>query len=574
MREAVDFLRYYANEAERLEVEEPGGPRGVFVCISPWNFPLAIFTGQIAAALATGNAVIAKPAEQTPLIAARAVELIREAGLPDAALQLLPGDGPNVGAPLTADPRLAGVCFTGSTEVARLIDRAMANSAAYDATLIAETGGLNAMIVDSSALTEQAVRDILISAFQSAGQRCSALRILYVQEEARERLLTMLRGAMNALRIGDPWDVDTDVSPVIDADAQRDILGYCAAMEAKGRLRERPTVPGAGYFVPPCVAEVNGIAEMEREVFGPILHVASYKARELDAVVDAINERGYGLTFGLHTRIDDRVQQVVERIRVGNLYVNRNQIGAIVGSQPFGGEGLSGTGPKAGGPHYVSRFRRAERKRTTELAIPIGRPVPHAEAQAALDRLDATKWAARGDRLDILRTALATVDVPDVTAVLAACSHHEPAPRTLPGPTGESNRLLLYPRGTALCLGPTAAAALSQAVQALAMGGAALMIAPGADKIMAQLATSTLPITAIDGVLDPAALTDLSDIQVVAATGASPQAVAYRRAMARRAGPILPLVAEPLAPERYLVERHLCIDTTAAGGNASLLAST
>ncbi|NQW10122.1 MAG: bifunctional proline dehydrogenase/L-glutamate gamma-semialdehyde dehydrogenase PutA [Alphaproteobacteria bacterium] len=574
VREAVDFLRYYANEAERLEVEEPGSARGVFVCISPWNFPLAIFTGQIAAALAAGNAVIAKPAEQTPLIAARAVELMREGGIPDAALQLLPGDGPTVGAPLTADPRIAGVCFTGSTEVARLIDRTMAATAAPDATLIAETGGLNAMIVDSSALTEQAVRDILISAFQSAGQRCSALRILYVQEEARTRLLTMLHGAMEALRIGDPWDLDTDVSPVIDAEAQHEILGYCAAMEVKGRLHHRPPAPGTGTFVPPCVVEVSGIAEMEREVFGPILHIASYKARDLDAVVDAINARGYGLTFGLHTRIDDRVQQVVDRIRVGNLYVNRDQIGAIVGSQPFGGEGLSGTGPKAGGPHYVARFRRTEGERTAEFDNLSSQTVTHAKVQAVLDRLDATRWAVRTDRLEIVQTAFASLDDPGIGATLAACARHAPTPRTLPGPTGESNRLLLHPRGTALCLGPTASLALSQAAQALAAGCAALMIAPGAVALATPLNTAGLPIAAIDDVLDAEALDKLSGFDVVAAAGASPSVAAYRQALAHRDGPILPLVTEIIAPGRYLIERHLCIDTTAAGGNASLLAST
>lgn len=571
VREAVDFLRYYADEAERLDTEQPGAPRGVFVCISPWNFPLAIFTGQIAAALAAGNAVIAKPAEQTPLIAARAVELMREAGVVKAALQLLPGDGPSVGAPLTADPRIAGVCFTGSTEVARLIDRTMAKTAAPDAALIAETGGLNAMIVDSSALTEQAVRDILISAFQSAGQRCSALRILYVQEEARERLLGMLHGAMAALRIGDPWDLDTDVSPVIDAEAQGDILAYCAAMEAKGRLTHRPAVPSSGTFVPPCVVEVEGIAEMEREVFGPVLHVATYKARDLDAVVDAINARGYGLTFGLHTRIDDRVQQVVERLHVGNLYINRNQIGAIVGSQPFGGEGLSGTGPKAGGPNYVARFRRTVDNRETDAGEPKGRAVSGVEAQAEIDRLDATEWAARNDRLDQLRSALVGIDDPAVGEVLRACAARMPTPCDLPGPTGESNRLLLYPRGTALCLGPTAGLALAQATQALAAGCAALMIAPGATP---PPAATALPVATIDGVLETDALTTLSGIGAVAAAGASPWAATIRRALANRDGPILPLVTETVAPRRYVIERHLCIDTTAAGGNASLLAST
>lgn len=379
VREAADFLRYYAGEAERLEQEAELEPRGVFVCISPWNFPLAIFTGQVAAALAMGNTVLAKPAEQTPLIATRAVELMREVGLPETALQLLPGDGPSVGGPLTADPRISGVCFTGSTEVAQRIHRSLADNAGPDAVLIAETGGLNAMIVDSSALTEQAVGDILASAFQSAGQRCSALRMLYVQDEAHDRLLEMLQGAMDALAIGDPWQLATDVSPVIDAEAQADIRDYLKAQEEQGRLVKALPVPETGRFVAPSIVRLPGIEALGREVFGPVLHVARFRARDLDAVVEAINARGYGLTFGLHTRIDDRVQQVVERLRVGNQYVNRNQIGAIVGSQPFGGEGLSGTGPKAGGPLYLTRFGR---RPGTPAEVPAA-PEPGAKASRA-----------------------------------------------------------------------------------------------------------------------------------------------------------------------------------------------
>ncbi|MEM7045891.1 MAG: bifunctional proline dehydrogenase/L-glutamate gamma-semialdehyde dehydrogenase PutA, partial [Pseudomonadota bacterium] len=360
VREAVDFLRYYAAEAERLEAEEPGEARGVFVCISPWNFPLAIFTGQIAAALAAGNAVVAKPAEQTPLIATRAAELFREAGIPEAAFQLLPGDGPTVGAALTSDPRIKGVCFTGSTETAQRIHQALAANAGPDAVLIAETGGLNAMIVDSTALPEQAVDDIVNSSFQSAGQRCSALRMLYVQEDTRDVMIEMLTGAMDALVTGDPWSLDTDIAPVIDAEAEADIKNYIDAQEKKGRVLKRLDPPEGGSFVGAALIQLEGIEALEREVFGPVLHVATFRADEIDRTVAAINAKGFGLTFGLHTRIDDRVQQIVERIAVGNVYVNRNQIGAIVGSQPFGGEGLSGTGPKAGGPNYVARFRRTE----------------------------------------------------------------------------------------------------------------------------------------------------------------------------------------------------------------------
>ncbi len=570
VREAVDFLRFYASEAERLEAEEPGGPRGVFVCISPWNFPLAIFSGQIAAALAAGNAVLAKPAEQTPLIATRAVELMREAGLPKAALQLLPGDGPTVGGPLTSDSRIAGVCFTGSTEVAQIIHKALAANAGPDAILIAETGGLNAMIVDSTALTEQAVRDILIASFQSAGQRCSALRMLYVQEEARERLTEMLYGAMEALTIGDPWDPATDVSPVIDAEAQADISGYTAKQEQAGKLLKVLEAPSGGTFVAPAVVKVSGIGDLEREIFGPVLHVATFKARDIDRVVDAINGRGYGLTFGLHTRIDDRVQQIVERIHVGNTYVNRNQIGAIVGSQPFGGEGLSGTGPKAGGPFYVARFRRTEA--AEDLPAPSGPEVAADKVEAAAQRLDARNWAARPDKVGVLRKALSG-QKGAIRRALSAAAAFDPGPFTLPGPTGESNRLSLHPKGTVLCLGPSAEIVLAQAVQALSAGCPAVIVAPGAAASSKPLTDAGAPVAAFDGHISPEALEGLDGFSVVAAAGRSDWTRALRTALARRPGAIISLEAEVIAPARYFVERHLCIDTTAAGGNASLLAA-
>ena len=572
VREAVDFLRYYANEAERLEDEEPGTPLGIFVCISPWNFPLAIFSGQIAAALAVGNVVLAKPAEQTPIIAQRAVELMREAGLPETALQLLPGDGPTVGGPLTSDPRIAGVCFTGSTEVAQIIHKALAKNAGADAVLIAETGGLNAMIVDSTALTEQAVRDILMSSFQSAGQRCSALRVLYVQKEAEERLTEMLYGAMDALVIGDPWSTDVDVSPVIDADAQKMITDYVAEHEKAGTLLKKLDAPKDGTYVTPAVVKVDGIADMEREIFGPVLHVATFKARNIDKVVDEINDRGYGLTFGLHTRIDDRVEQIVERIQVGNAYVNRNQIGAIVGSQPFGGEGLSGTGPKAGGPHYLARFRRVGKPDAP--TVPLGVDVPRSAIDAAIEKIDARNWSARADRVSVVRAAL-TGRTGVVRKALAETAAFDTTPQTLPGPTGESNRLRMYPRGLALCLGPTPEVAVAQAIQAIGAGCGALIVVPGAATSMAgALIAAGAPLVALDGTLDPETLVDLEGIAVVAAAGASDWTRSLRVALAEREGAILPLVTESIAPSRYVLERHLCIDTTAAGGNASLLATT
>jgi len=571
VREAVDFLRFYANEARRYEAEEPGRPRGVFACISPWNFPLAIFTGQIAAALAAGNAVVAKPAEQTPLIAARAVDLMRDAGVPAAAIQLLPGDGPTVGAPLVSDPRTAGVCFTGSTETARRIDRAMAENLAPDVPLIAETGGLNAMIVDSTALAEQAVRDIVASAFQSAGQRCSALRVLYVQKDVRDRVLDMLYGAMDALSVGDPWNLATDVGPVIDAEAQDDITGYVRRMAAGGHLLKSVPAPATGRFVAPAVLAVDGIEAVEREVFGPILHVASFEAERIDEVINAINGRGYGLTFGLHTRMDSRVQHVVDRMRVGNLYVNRNQIGAVVGSQPFGGEGLSGTGPKAGGPNYLRRFRRRNGDadgfvRGTESAAA---PIVADRLHKLRIELPQTAWRVEADRPGRLHGLLAGSTV---TAALEAAAAISLEPADLPGPTGESNRLRLAPRGTVLCLADTAEDALALAVQSLVPGGSAVIAAPGAEAAVAPLRTAGIPIAGIDATLadDPG---DLGGFAAVAAVLPEARLRGVRRACAAAGGPILPLITDPLTPHRYLLERHLCVDTTAAGGNASLLAA-
>ncbi len=563
VREAVDFLRYYAAEAANNEAGTEA--RGAIVCISPWNFPLAIFTGQIAAALVTGNSVIAKPAEQTPLIAFRAVELLREAGVPEDVIQLLPGDGPSVGAPLTGDPRIAGVCFTGSTEVAKLIEKQLAETAAPDAMLIAETGGLNAMIVDSTALPEQAVRDILASAFQSAGQRCSALRVLYVQKDVEKKMLEMLKGAMEALTIGDPWAISTDVGPVIDDEAQASIREYCTTMGLQGRLIAKLEAPKDGRFVAPHVFRVKGIEEMEREVFGPVLHVASFDADGIDAVIAAINRKGYGLTFGLHTRIEGRVQHFVDGIHAGNIYVNRNQIGAVVGSQPFGGEGLSGTGPKAGGPHYLRRFRKGP-EAGTEIAE--GHKVTATELADNLPEPTLGGWSTRPDRIAILRKHLRGKGA----AAIGAAAAIDFGQVDLPGPTGEANTLSLSPRGRVLCLGPDADTLLAQAIQALAAGNAVLAVAPGAPAALSALTGKGLPLAAIDGRPDPVEARSLR-VDVVAFSGKPEAARIVRKVIANRSGPIVPLVSEVLNPAAYAHERAVCVDTTAAGGNASLLAA-
>ncbi|HMO70532.1 MAG TPA: bifunctional proline dehydrogenase/L-glutamate gamma-semialdehyde dehydrogenase PutA [Paracoccaceae bacterium] len=513
LREAVDFLRYYAAAAGGLTAP----PRGVFACISPWNFPLAIFTGQVAAALAAGNGVIAKPAEQTPLVATLAVDLMHRAGVPATALQCLPGDGPVVGRALTSDPRVHGVAFTGSTETAKAIRRAMADHLHPTAPLIAETGGLNAMVVDSTALPEQAVRDIIASAFQSAGQRCSALRCLYVQEDIAEGLLEMLKGAMDELALGDPADLATDVGPVIDTEAAAGIRAHVAAARAEGRVIHELTAPAPGHFVGPAVIRVRGIADLGgREVFGPVLHVATFRAADLTSVIDAINATGYGLTFGMHSRIDDRVQAAVGRIRAGNSYVNRNQIGAVVGSQPFGGEALSGTGPKAGGPHYLARF-------TAQAAPELPETPPGATDPSTV------------------RTALAFAQAADGPV----------RGEVLPGPTGESNRLTLWPRAPLLCLGPAPAQALAQA-EAVRAGGGLAVEAPG------------LPASALSG---------LDGFSGALWWGDAEGGRAHARALAARTGPILLLVGGMPDAGHLFHERHVCIDTTASGGNAQLLAT-
>jgi RHH-type proline utilization regulon transcriptional repressor/proline dehydrogenase/delta 1-pyrroline-5-carboxylate dehydrogenase len=482
LREAVDFLRYYADEAQKLKAPA----RGPFVCISPWNFPLAIFTGQVSAALVAGNPVLAKPAPQTPLIAWRAVQLMHEAGVPEDAVQLLPG-GPEVGTQLTSNPAIAGVAFTGSLPTARRIEQAMAQHLSPHAPLIAETGGLNAMVVDTTALTEQAVRDIIASAFQSAGQRCSALRILYVQEEAYERTMEMLKGAMNELALGNPWALRTDVGPIIDVAARDKILAYIEAR--KDRVLHRLEAPEGGTFVAPTVLRVTGIEEMPEEIFGPVLHVATFDGDDLGKVISAINASGYGLTFGMHTRISSRVKRLADMVHAGNIYVNRNQIGAVVGSQPFGGEGLSGTGPKAGGPHYLPRFTHA----------------------------DTTLQSAWID---------------------------------LPGPTGESNFLHVAPRGTLLCLGP-------------APEDVATQIA------MAEEAGCRFETREID--LDY--LRTGGGFDAVAWFGDDQTLTSLRQALSQRDGTLLPTLTGRGDIARLQLERHVCIDTTAAGGNASLMAA-
>jgi len=568
VREAVDFLRFYAAQARRDFDVATHRPLGPVVCISPWNFPLAIFSGQVAAALAAGNPVLAKPAEQTPLIAAEAVRLLWAAGVPRAALQLLPGRGEIVGAGLVGDARTMGVMFTGSTEVARLLQKSLAgrlDAEGRPIPLIAETGGQNAMIVDSSALTEQVVADVLASAFDSAGQRCSALRVLCVQEDAAGRVLQMLRGAMAELRVGNPDALATDVGPVIDAEAMGNITSHIGAMRAKGRAVHQQMHAAShasphGSFVPPTLIELDSLAELQREIFGPVLHLVRYQRQELDALLGQINATGYGLTLGLHTRIDETIARVVAAAHAGNVYVNRNMVGAVVGVQPFGGEGLSGTGPKAGGPLYMLRLlsRRPGDAMREALAVD-GTPDEASQAPAGA-QLALQQWARQAGR-----PALG-----DVAARFAAESRSGTS-RVLRGPTGERNVYSLLPREAVLCLADDEGDRLLQLAAVLAVGSQAVWPVEARalrERLPAEVQEAiviaqdwTAPAVAFDAVLQH------GDAAALRATC---------RRLAMRPGAIIGV--QGLAPgesgvalERLVIERALSVNTAAAGGNATLM---
>ncbi|MEO8882737.1 MAG: L-glutamate gamma-semialdehyde dehydrogenase, partial [Devosia sp.] len=472
VREAVDFLRYYAAEVDQKFDNATHAPLGTVVCISPWNFPLSIFLGQVSAALAAGNAVIAKPAEETPLIAAAGIAILHEAGVPRSALQFLPGAG-DVGALLVVSPIVGGVVFTGSTEVARLIQQELARRLSPQGQpipLIAETAGQNAMIVDSSALSEQAVGDVLASAFDSAGQRCSALRVVCLQDDVAQKTLTMLKGAMADLRVGNPDRLATDVGPVISAEAREKIVGHIDAMRAKGHaVTQAALAPeaDAGTFVPPTIIELSKLDELRHEVFGPVLHVVRYKREDLDALVDDINRLGYGLTFGLHTRLDETIERVTERISVGNIYVNRNIIGAVVGVQPFGGHGLSGTGPKAGGPLYLRRLARTQ---------PLAAFADDGEGDPAMATAHFADWLAANDFGAATAQARKTI-------AASPFGYSE----TFAGPVGEDNTYRVTPRGRILAIAATADGLFSQLAAIFATGNAAIVMAPAQDSTMAVL---------------------------------------------------------------------------------------
>ncbi|WP_310474534.1 bifunctional proline dehydrogenase/L-glutamate gamma-semialdehyde dehydrogenase PutA [Sandarakinorhabdus sp.] len=552
VREAVDFLRYYADQAQ-LTLGAAHQPLGPVLCISPWNFPLAIFLGQVAAALVAGNSVIAKPAEETPLIAAAAIRILHAAGVPTDALAFVPGDGA-VGAALVARAEVAAVMFTGSTEVAKLIQAELASRGDRPIPLIAETGGQNAMVVDSSALSEQVTADVIASAFDSAGQRCSALRILCLQEDIAEKQLTMLKGALAELRLGHPDLLAIDIGPVITAQAQQGIVAHIERMRALGCKVHQLALPAdtaRGSFVPPTIIEIDDIAQIGREVFGPVLHVVRFQRENMAALIDAINATGYGLTFGLHTRLDETIETVSARAAAGNIYINRNIIGAVVGVQPFGGRGLSGTGPKAGGPLYLGRLVQSEPN--------TGLSAGHAPNPAALAWAEWLEAAAMDASARHVRDA--------ISGALTGLTLE------LPGPVGETNLYALHPRGRVLLIPATEAGLAVQIGAALAAGNSAAIVWPGG----APSAFASLP------PLVGARLTWLPDLPATAdcaavlvetlGPGLLPNLLQRLAAMA---GPI-PIVQVADAAGRYrrdwLVEEvSTSINVTAAGGNASLMA--
>ncbi|WP_413043578.1 trifunctional transcriptional regulator/proline dehydrogenase/L-glutamate gamma-semialdehyde dehydrogenase [Pseudomonas sp. YJ42] len=574
VREAVDFLRFYGAEVNGNFDNDTHRPVGPVVCISPWNFPLAIFTGQVCAALGAGNTVLAKPAEQTPLIAALGVQILHDAGIPRSVLQLLPGRGETVGARLVSDERVRGVMFTGSTAVASILQRSIAgrlDERGRSIPLIAETGGQNAMIVDSSALAEQVVMDVMNSAFDSAGQRCSALRVLCVQEDVAERVIGMLKGAMAEARMGNPQRLAVDIGPVIDAEARDNIERHLQAMRDKGRrvhqmARVDEQECAHGTFVKPTLIELERLDELQQEIFGPVLHVLRYRRADLDKLLDQINAAGYGLTLGVHTRIDETIAKVIDRAKVGNLYVNRNIVGAVVGVQPFGGEGLSGTGPKAGGPLYLYRLLSERPYDALLRALNFGGAQTLPEVQQPPAQTAAAKqfrqWAHDNGRGELA----------------ALCDRYAEqsqsgTTRLLNGPTGERNSYSLLPREYVLCLSEDERDLLTQLAAVLTVGSEAVLADnPSSSNLIGQLpqAVQARIIRVADWT------SDAVRFDAVLHHGEPDQLRDVNQRLSQRSGPIVGV--QGLAPgetdiplERLLIERALSINTAAAGGNASLM---
>lgn len=613
VREAVDFCRYYAAQAEKLAEDDRLESRGVILCISPWNFPLAIFLGQVAAALATGNTVVAKPAEQTSLIAQRAIELMRSVGIPEEAVQLVIAPGADVGKALLPDERIRAVMFTGSTQTGTLISQVLAARGGEQVPLIAETGGQNCMIVDSTALPEQVVDDVITSGFQSAGQRCSALRVLYLQEDIADTVIDMLIGAMKELTVGDPAMLDTDIGPVIDQKALKILKEHQEYMKEHGKLLHACDVESgleSGTFFAPHLYEIDSIDVLKQEVFGPCIHIVRYKAKEIDSVINKINSTGYGLTMGIHSRIEARAHEMANLSRAGNVYVNRNMIGAIVGVQPFGGRGLSGTGPKAGGPHYLSRLMKEKATPKEEIDESILEDKALAsddkaikEATDFMENAVAVEQSWRltnlNDRISAVRQLLAKIATVEIVDELADDLNRTLAnarsqlitiekklknPIQLPGPTGESNKLYLEPRGILVCFADKDVTfeywALS-IVKALATGNTVVSVVSDLfyeealafrDKFVSTGAPENVFQVARLKHLDALLMNEhLAGVVVDSNTDRSAY---FASKLADRTGAILPVITAEYSDnliQRLLTEKTVSIDTTASGGNTSLM---
>lgn len=616
VREAVDFARYYAVEAQKVDPDDRLEPRGVILCISPWNFPLAIFLGQVVAALATGNTVVAKPAEQTSLIAIRAVALLQAAGLPQDVLQVIIAKGPEVGDTLLPDERIQGVMFTGSTQTGTLISRMLAQRASTQVPLIAETGGQNCMIVDSSALPEQVVDDVIMSGFRSAGQRCSALRVLFVQDVIADNIVDMIIGAMKELTIGDPQWLSTDLGPVIDQKALKALTDHEAFMQENGKLLYKCKLDEslAGTFFAPHLFEIDDLSVLSKEVFGPCVHIVRFKGKDIYKVMDQINATGYGLTMGIHTRIEERAYELAQLSRAGNVYINRNMIGAIVGVQPFGGRGLSGTGPKAGGPNYLPRLLME--KVTPDLVEQNDdfsddqALVSDAQSNQKVSELIgsakqvAQQWRMTSltSRLSAVRQLLAKIATIDIVEELAddlnttlasarsqliAIEKRLKKPQILPGPTGESNTLHLEPRGVLVTFADKEVKFeywILSIVTALATGNLVVAVVSDlfyeeAKALKVKFETTGAPV----GVFQVArlrhleALLEHKDIAGMVVDSSTSRTASFVQKMASRKGAIVPVITaehNDYLIQRLLTEKTVSIDTTASGGNTSLMTMT
>lgn len=617
VREAVDFCRYYASQAEQLALDDRMQPRGVVLCISPWNFPLAIFLGQVAAAIATGNTVLAKPAEQTSLIAKRTVELMNIIGLPEDVVQLISSEGKTVGETVVGDSRIQAVMFTGSTQTGRLISQILAQRGGQQVPLIAETGGQNCMLVDSTALPEQVCDDVVKSGFQSAGQRCSALRVLFIQDDIADNLLNMITGAMQELTMGDPQFLATDIGPVIDAKALGNLNAHVDYLKDKAQLLYQCDMPQAyeqstkHYLFAPRLYQIDNLSVLKQEVFGPVVHVIRFKESELKQVIEQINQSGFGLTTGIHSRIEGRAQAFAKQIKAGNVYVNRNIIGAVVGVQPFGGRGLSGTGPKAGGPHYLSRLVREKLTPSAHdinyrsmanidmIAFDTAKEEVEDIMVKALTAERTWRCAPLNDRISVMRQLLAkiaTVDIvddfaDDLSQVLADSRTQLnriekllKKPIVLPGPTGESNTLSFEPRGCVVCYADrdtTFDFWLLAIVTAVATGNTVIaavsdLFYPQAKAILNKLLLCGAP----EGLLQVVkhnklnALLKHPDIAGTVVDSNCARLGYFSKKLAEREGAILPVISAEYADTlvlRLVVEKTITVDTTASGGNTSLM---